>query len=99
MRRSVRIERRPPLGDTIRNSCETVDITSYLASEGGSNDFLDAGDGVELYIVLEGGCVLGRCFARIGYCVSQVFVDTECGGGIVSVYGGVDEDVAIECGV
>jgi len=40
--------------------------------------------------------VLGRCFVRVGCCVSQVFVVIECGTGIVRVCGGVDEDVAIE---
>ena len=41
---------------------------------------------------------LGRCSVRVGYCVLQVFVVIECGGGTSGAYRGVNEDVAIECG-
>ena len=38
----------------------------------------------------------GRCSVRVGYCVSQVVVDIECGDGIVKAYRGANDDVAIE---
>ena len=38
----------------------------------------------------------GRCFALVGCCVLQVFVDIECSTGIVRVCGGVNDVVAIE---
>ena len=45
---------------------------------------------------VDGGAFLGRCFVRVGCCVSQVFVDFESISGIVRAFGGVNEDVAIE---
>jgi len=41
-------------------------------------------------------CVLGRCFVRLGYCVSKVFVFVECSRGNLDVCGRVNDDVAIE---
>jgi len=39
---------------------------------------------------------LGRSFVRVSYCVSVLVIAMECGGGIVRMYPGVNEDVAIE---
>jgi len=41
---------------------------------------------------------LGRRSVRVGYCVSLLVDDMECGDGVVRVCGGVNEDVAIEYG-
>ena len=41
---------------------------------------------------------LGRCFVRVGCCVSQVDVVMECSTVIVRAFGGVNNGVAIEYG-
>ena len=38
----------------------------------------------------------GRCFVRVGYCVSLLVVNLECGGVVVRAYRWVNDDVAIE---
>jgi len=44
-------------------------------------------------------CVLGRCFVRVFCCVLQVIVVMECIRRTVRVCGGVNDVVAVECGV
>ena len=40
----------------------------------------------------------GRCFGRVGYCVSQVSVVMECSTEIMRVCGGVIDVAAVEYG-
>ena len=42
---------------------------------------------------------MGRWSERVGYFVELIVVDMECGEEIVRAYRGLNEDVAVECGV
>jgi len=53
----------------------------------------------EVAACVRGSRVSGIFSVRVGYCVSQVDVDVECGDDIVRAYRGANEDVAIECSV
>ena len=47
-------------------------------------------------VFVEEVAFLGRCSVRVGCCVSLLEKDMKCSTGIVGVYGGVDDVVAIE---